>query len=359
MIIFASRVLPLQNNFLGGGLSNYIKNPLFWALGNYDGEHYVSIARLGYGFGEQAFFPLYPLLISILTKIFGSSLAGFNLSGVIISLASFFAGLVGFYKLLKLDFSEKISRYSVIALLVFPTSFYFSAVYTESLFFMLCIWAIYFARQKMWLVSSLFALLLTATRFVGVIIIPIIFVEWLVSVWKIKDWYKKIPWALILSPLGLLSYMSYLWTKVHDPFAFFNTLSSFGEQRSSHLILLPQVFYRYVIKILPNLHTTFWPVIYTTYFEFFIGFIFLLLICFSFKKLRLSYWLILFFGYLIPTFSGSFSSLPRYVLVLFPVYILTAGLVKKHKAVFFAITTISFILLVVSLSLFARGYWLS
>ena len=359
IIFLSTKVLPLQENFLGGGLTNYLKNPYFWAFGNYDGEHYVSIARLGYGFGEHAFFPLYPILIKLMGNIFGSNLVSFNLSGIIISLAAFFIGLIGFYKLLLLDFSKKVSKFSVLALLVFPTSFYFGAIYTESLFFALAVWALFMARQKKWLVASILAMLLTATRFVGIIIIPVILVEWLMTVWKNKDWLKKLPWSMMITPLGLFSYMYFLLRKVGDQIAFFNTMSSFGEQRSSHLILLPQVFYRYVFKILPNLTTTFWPIIFTTYFEFMIGLIFLIVILFAFKKLRLSYWLFLVFGYLIPTFSGSFSSLPRYVLVLFPLYILAGLLADKSKKIFFAIEIISFILLVVSFSLFARGYWLS
>jgi len=359
IIFLSTRLLPLQANFLGGGLANYVKNPYLWAFGNYDGEHYVSIARLGYGFGEQAFFPLYPVLIGLVSKIFGSTILSYNISGIVISLMSFLIGLIGFYKLLRIDFSEKVTRLAIVALLTFPTSFYFGAVYTESLFFTLTIWALLMARQKKWLAASLIAMLLTATRFVGIIIIPVILVEWLVSIWKNKDWSKKIPWAVLIAPIGLLSYMLFLLKKVGDPFAFFNTLASFGEQRSSHLILLPQVFYRYMVKILPALHTTFWPTLFTTYLEFVIGLLFLIIICLSFKKLRLSYWFFLLFGYLIPTFSGSFSSLPRYVLVLFPTYILVGLMAAKSKKVFFAIATISFILLVVSFSLFARGYWVS
>jgi len=360
LIIFLStRLLPLQPNFLGGGLKNYLKNPYLWAFGNFDGQHYVSIARQGYGLSEQAFFPLYPLLIRLLGSAAGGGLLAFNLSGILISLLSLFAGLIGFYKLLRLDFTEKVSKYSIAALLLFPTSFYFAAVYTESLFFVLAIWSLYFARKKAWLAASIFAMFLTATRFVGIIIIPVILTEWLISIWKNRDWYKKLPWSVMLAPLGLISYMIYLFKSVGNPFAFYSTMASFGEQRSSHLILVPQVFYRYIFRILPSLHTSFWPTLFTTYFEFVVGIILLAIICLSFKKLRLSYWIFLALGYLIPTFSGSFSSLPRYVLVVFPLFIFGGLLSKKSKALFFAFEAISFILLIVSYSLFARGYWLS
>jgi len=214
IIFLSTKVLPLQENFLGGGLTNYLKNPYFWAFGNYDGEHYVSIARLGYGFGEHAFFPLYPILIKLMGNIFGSNLVSFNLSGIIISLAAF-------------------SKFSVLALLVFPTSFYFGAIYTESLFFALAVWALFMARQKKWLVASILAMLLTATRFVGIIIIPVILVEWLMTVWKNKDWLKKLPWSMMITPLGLFSYMYFLLRKVGDQIAFFNNVEFWGTEVQS------------------------------------------------------------------------------------------------------------------------------
>ena len=82
--------LSLQKNFLGGGLGNYIKAPYFWAWGNFDGEHYISIAQRGYGQGEQAFFPLYSLLIKGLSVLFGKGIEIYVLMGLLISNFSFF-----------------------------------------------------------------------------------------------------------------------------------------------------------------------------------------------------------------------------------------------------------------------------
>ncbi|MFH1289096.1 MAG: hypothetical protein ABIH88_00055, partial [Patescibacteria group bacterium] len=48
-----------------------IVNPvLFWNRANFDGMHYLSIAKHGYGIYQQAFFPLYPKLIALLSSIF-------------------------------------------------------------------------------------------------------------------------------------------------------------------------------------------------------------------------------------------------------------------------------------------------
>jgi len=359
ILFLAVKFVPLQTNFLGGGLGNYLKNPYFWSWGNFDGEHYTLIAMRGYGFGERAFFPLYPILINLIGRIFGGSLSSFYFSGILISLISFFAALIGFYKLVKIDFSEKIAKISIIILLLFPTSFYFAGIYTESLFFVLAVWSLYFARRGRWYLATSLGVLLTATRFVGLIIFPVIIIEWFLQNRKKKNFLKLFPFQTLAIPAGLLVYMTYLQRTIHNALAFYSDLSIFGQQRSSHLITLPQVYYRYVFEILPSLHTAFFPVIFTSIFEFTIGVVYLAISLFSFFKIRLSYATFLFLGYLIPTFSGSFSSLPRYVLVLFPAFLLFGILGAKSKTFLFIFGGISFILLIISFSLFARGYWIS
>jgi hypothetical protein len=359
ILFLAVKFVPLQRNFLGGGLGNYLSNPYFWSWGNFDGEHYTSIAVGGYGLGEYAFFPLYPILIRFVGTTFRATLAVFNSAGIFISLTAFFAGLIGFYKLIRIDYPEKVSKLALILLLLFPTSFYFAAIYTESLFFALAVWSVYFARRGKWAAATLFGILVCATRFVGLIVLPVVLIEWLTQNWKRRNVIKSFPFITLTIPVGFLVYAYYLLKKAGDPFAFFTDLSTFGEQRSSYLVTLPQVFYRYFFKILPNLHTSFFPILFTTYFELGIAILFLVLICLTFKKLRLSYWLFLVLGYLIPTFSGSFSSLPRYVLVLFPAYVVIATFLIKKKVFLVAFSFISFILLAICLAFFARGYWIS
>ena len=133
--ILAIKYIPLSGiNFFGGKYINYITNPLFYGWANFDGEHYLSIAMFGYKDLQQAFFPAYPILMDSLSHLFGTSLESYLWSGIIISNILFLFSLFLFWKIIKLDYSEKIARISIILLLLFPTSFYFASVYTESLF---------------------------------------------------------------------------------------------------------------------------------------------------------------------------------------------------------------------------------
>lgn len=344
-LFFGLYFLPQSQNFLGGGMANYLKNPFLWAWANFDGEHYLSIAQNGYGNGEQAFFPLYPLLI----KILGGSVW----AGLIISNMSFLVALYGFYKLIRIDFSEKVSKLVLILFLLFPTSFYFGAVYTESLFLALVVWSFYFFRKEKYLFCGILGAFASATRVIGIILLPVLLIEVLLK-------KKKLPVGLFLIPLGLFIYMYYLRSTMGDPLAFLHSLPGFGEQRSAVPIILPQVFYRYFFKILPNLNYSYFQVVFTTYLEFIVGIFFLLLSLIAFFKLRISYALYLFLGYLIPTLSGSFSSLTRYVIVLFPAFILMAVWVNKiNWPLRLLIYLIFFVLLGISTILFTRGYWIA
>src|SRR3990167_3950249 len=99
------------------------------AFANFDGAHYLLIAKNGYTQYQQAFFPLYPLLIRWLSPFF---LNNHLLTGLLISNVSFLLGLYFFSKYLKLAINnQQLTIWSIVFLLVFPTSFFFGAVYTE------------------------------------------------------------------------------------------------------------------------------------------------------------------------------------------------------------------------------------
>lgn len=357
-LFLAIRLIPLQQDFLGGRMANYLENPWLWAWVNFDGEHYLAIAQEGYRPLTYFFFPVYPMLVKALSVIGGFRRPDFlAFAGLLISNISFFIALVGFYKLVKLDKPTRIAKLAVLLLLLFPTSFFFASFYTESLFLALVVWSFYFARRGNFLLAGALGGISTATRILGLALIPALALE----AWKggKKNLLQKIL-GVLLVPVGLFIYMYFLKMKTGDPFEFLNTISVFGEQRSSELILLPQVFYRYLFKILPNLNYSSFPTVFTTVLEIATAAIFFVLAIISFVKTRLSYAVYFLIAYLIPTFSGSFSSFPRYALILFPAFILGAVLIASRPKVLRGIIyVILFITLAVSCMLFARGYWIS
>ena len=358
MVIGISPILfSLQGNHLGGGLSNYIHNPTFWSFANFDGEHYISIATYGYKPLQYFFFPLYPYLIGALSLT--KSMFGIVLTGQIISNTLFFVSLIGLWKLVRLDYQSKIANLVVILLLIFPTSFYFAAVYTESLFLALVVWSFYFSRKKNFLLTSILAGLASATRIIGVIMLPVLFIEWFQQ--DKKDRSLKQLAFLGLSGLGIVAYMFYLHMHTGNALEFKTSLEYvYGEQRSDALVLLPQVIYRYIFKILPSMNWSYFAGSFSLLLEFMSGILFLILSIISFFKLRKSYAAYLIAGYLIPTLSGSFSSMSRYVLVLFPGFILMAIYVEKlPQNTRYTLYIAMIVCLAIATALFSRGYWIA
>src|SRR3972149_3613309 len=360
-VFIAASFFPLQKLFLGGGLENYLKNPYFWSWINFDGEHYLSLALQGYLPLTYFYFPFYPMVVKFVSLFVGSGFKDIAVSGLLVSNISFLLALVGLWKLVGLDYKKEIAKATILFIVLFPTSFYFGSFYTESLFLALAVWSFYFARKGNWILAGTLGAVLTATRITGLALLPAIAYEVIRAKRENPKLNLFLPIiSILLIPAGLGIYMLYLNKSTGNPLEFFSSIAIFGQQRSTNLVLLPQVFYRYFFKVIPNLTLSYFPVVFTTLLEITTALIFLLLLIWSFFKLRLSYSLYFLAGYLIPPLSGSFSSFPRYVAILFPAFILMALWTKKLPKV---VKTVIFVLLFATLALatmlFVRGYWVS
>lgn len=360
VLLFAINFIPQgsTDRFLGGGSFNYNIAPELFSWANFDGEHYLSIAIFGYKEFEQAFFPVYPMLVSFFSKPFStdlfSSLFNSTIAGLLISNVSFLSSLFILFKLISLDFSKKIALTTIILLLFFPTSFYFGSVYNESLFLLLIVSSFYFARKKRWLLSSIFGFIASATRVFGFLLLPALLLE----VYQQKAKLSKVFWILSI-PLGLFLYMFYQYLVAGDPLAFYHLQGRVGEQHQQGIILLPQVYYRYIKMLLTVDYMQ--PIYQTIILEFATGIFFLILPIYGyFKKVRISYLVYAMLGFLLPTIQGSFSSLPRYVIVLFPSF-LAAGLWFSSipKIVKIIVLFSLGLMLCLETSLFLRGYWVA
>ncbi len=82
----------------------------------------------------------------------------------------------------------------------------------------------------------------------------------------------------------------------------------------------------------------------------------LTLLVFYFRKMRFSYWIFSLGCLILPTFTGTLSSMPRYSLMtflIFPLVVMSLG--RNFK--FIALSLI--ILQVILLMMFSRGYWVA
>jgi len=357
--IIAAVFIPLNSSYSAQTEVFSLQNiASMWS--NFDGLHYLSLAEYGYShpFTHMlfAFFPVYSWLIGALA-ISKAYLA----SGLLISHLSLFFAIYFLYKLIKIDFSEKIAKTTIFLTLIFPASFFFGSVNTESFFFLISVLVFYFARKKQFLLAVLFACLASATRLVGIFLWPALLIEfWLANKKNIKNTLLNPKFILMtIPPLGLISYMKYQFVKTGDYLFFITSQPGFGASRAiDKLILLHQVFFRYfkMIFTVDFLTATYFAVAL----EFLCGALFLYLIILSFKKTRLSYAFYALLSYLAPTFTGTFSSMPRYVNVIFPAFIVLAiWFAKRKKKTQKIYSFISILLLIISTILYTRGFFVA
>jgi Mannosyltransferase (PIG-V) len=224
LVYFSSSLLAHRN--VGGklltpdardftGLVGRLFNP--WA--NWDGVWYIRIAGHGYAAypDSQAFFPLYPLLVHYLGRALGSE---FELAGIVLSLACFLALCVMLYKLAAREFSPRVGYWTVVFLSVFPTSLFFQAVYTESLFVLLVVTCFYFSRRGTWPLAGLAGLLATATHVSGIVLVlPTALLYLRERGWDPRR-IRLSAAALLLVPGGLLLWMAYLKRTFGDALLF-------------------------------------------------------------------------------------------------------------------------------------------
>ena len=362
--------------YADGILDTYELPRRIYSWGNFDGVHYITIIEKGYlSTGLiQAFFPLYPLLTNILNFFVNNALV----AGLLVSNSAFVAFLFVWYSYISQELSKKIAQLSTALILIFPTSFYFGSLYTESLFMLLVITSFWATRKKKYWLVALTIFLASATRVTGILLLPAVLLEIIwpklqlttqpVSIQKLKQELVAgfatvskyvVPIATVsLGSLGLLAYMAYLYKYFSDPLYFFHVQSEFGGGvRQENLISYPQVVYRY-IRILFTTNPV--DLKYFSYVQdFVVSIVGLLVLLYSATKTRLSYVVFSLLAFIVPTLTGTFSSMPRYILVCFPLFIVLALWAEQSKVFKYSWFIISGILLVLNTVLFIQGYWVA
>ncbi|OQX08997.1 MAG: hypothetical protein BWK76_22835 [Desulfobulbaceae bacterium A2] len=291
--------------------------PQSWDLielhNRWDSYWYLDIARHGYYTrGEQdisnvAYFPLYPLMMRAVGHLTGGDLvlAGWLISCVFLALAA-----VQLTKLTQEFHPELEPVLPLLFLLASPPAFFLNAVYTESLFLFLSLMVVRHARHGHYLQASLWAALATATRVAGVFLCLLLLVEFI----RARGWrglFHWHVWPLALAPLGIVAFFTYHWIAFGDFFLFLHVENNFGRDFGFEL---KDFFARNnpdLANTLLDLITAAWA---------------LSLALLALWRLRLSYGLYMLFSLGIALSSGTVLGISRYTMVLFPIYLLAAGI---------------------------------
>ena len=316
----------------------------------WDSGWYSSIALNGYPktiAPVYAFFPLFPLLVGFITK-FG---VHFMTAGFLINIVASFLASLALYKLAREFLSENLSLYTVLLFLVFPMSFFLFAFYTEAVFCALSFWAIYFARKQSWAYASILAMLCTATRLVGLIVMIPIILEYLrVKQYSVNKFDYNILWFALM-PLGLVSYMIYAHSIVGSYFAMFEAYK-LGEW--SYQSFQPNFILTLIRSAIQVGKTGEFLVLLPLLCWFgFATVIFVLR-----KKLPLSYIVYSVVSLIFIVLNDNVTSVNRYVLPLFPVFIGIVMLLKNKQLLLTFLIAIFMLCQGVFFVMFANGHWI-
>jgi Mannosyltransferase (PIG-V) len=301
----------------------FVKNFLQW-----DSWWFTEIASKGYWPKATAFFPLYPLLIRAVSEVLRISTGA---AAILISTVCFVVGLYFFLRLVRLDLDRKRAVRALLVLVLFPTAFYFSVGYTESLFLLLTVLALYALRRGRWAIAGVWGGLAAVARNTGVALGLPFLIEYFQQ-WRKRPRPRPHPWGalwVLLIGVGTAAYFVYLWVRFGSPLVFVHAESEYGRGRLAPWMTLYEGF-KYNVGFFGDLrfgiHQQWVPVYYTTQLLFPAAALIVLIT--SFRKMRWSYWVIVLYSIVVPLMAPAngqvidyFVGFSRYMLVVVPLFL--------------------------------------
>ncbi len=326
LVFLGFHLLPFNTPAFNGNFvsSNHPVSNWVLPLATWDAQHYISLAEKGYAADglSNNFFPLYPWLIKILHLIFRSH---YLLAGLVLSNFLSFLMLGIFYLFVKKLFDPEIAFLSSLFMLAFPTGFYLNLVYTESLFLTLVLIFFYSLYEEKIFLAFLAAFLLPLVKAQGILVLlPLL----IFLVFQKAEKQSTKRWFLIVAFLaGFITYLSFMKYKTGAFFSGFTMQNEYVSSNSiSNIFNLKDWFLRNFIHITYTLHDFTTSIIDRL---FFVGFVFLL--WFIYMKLdKTLFYYALVMG-VVPALMGSFMSYSRYLLIVFPLFIVLALLLRQKS----------------------------
>lgn len=168
--LLRGQLLPFDWPDYGATLVLDIQEDILVPFNTWDTQNYLLLSKQGYGVNpmSNAFYPLYPYLIRIFTPLFFNKgiIAAYAVANLISLLVP-----VYMYKLTHLFATKEQAFRAAVLLLSFPTAFFMSVAYSESLYLSLCLMVFYYLFTGDMKKASLFCFLLPLARAQGLLLI--------------------------------------------------------------------------------------------------------------------------------------------------------------------------------------------
>lgn len=338
-----------------------------WAC--WDSGWYFMIAKVGYLRSSPlfpqwyAFFPGYPAAIRFLCWLLGLTPTDAHLvaAGFFVSFLCSVLCVYLLHRITSEQLGESVALFTVLIFLSLPGAFFLAAVYSESLFICLVLLAFYFARRARWGLASLATAAATFTRPLGVILCPVLaydYVAWLRREGTSRNTLMQALW-LVASPAGLVAFSLFAWSRTSDPLMWglanrrywlryldWPWVGALGVLRSTlSPSRLPPILFR------PSL-----------FLDASMLLLFFFLAVFVFRLRRADYSLLVWLYLLTLLSSPSHSvwpwdSMKRYVLPLFPCFIVLGAWFTAHRKLFWVVLVFFLLVQCYFFAAFGLGIW--
>ena len=309
---------------------------VFTAWERFDTLWFLRIAAFGYEREDAsaAFFPLYPLVSRGVANLLGNH---WLLGAYLVSNVALVIAMTVLYRLTALEFSDATARRVVLYLAVFPTAFFLFAPYTESLFLALSVGCLYAARRSCWLLAGYLGAMASLTRSTGLLLMLPLAVEAALQarahVGPARERVTRLAQGLAASaavPLGIGAYFLY-WERAfgnwrqpldvqgsnwaRDKSWPWETIANGWREGTAYFGSYPGGYHTVdLLMVLLGLAAGVWILLRTrlTY--------------------GLYYWAALIFPMTLVWGGRPFLSMPRFLLVMFPLFWALARLSERWKA---------------------------
>ena len=216
----------------------------------HDSAWYIGIATHGYTtLASSAFFPLYPLLIRLVTPLaFGNA----SVAAFVVARLAEYGVCAGVLALAWQELGHRLpsARLALAITLVYPLSLFLSAAYAESLLLCCAAFALLFLRRHAWGWAALAALLAALAHPRGFVLFVPLAWEW---VWTERPWLRWRTWAtwrggvlaLGAVPAAFVLLAGFIWLPVGgSPFSIARAEALYG-----HVSLAPWYVFRLMFGI--------------------------------------------------------------------------------------------------------------
>ncbi len=347
VLFYGAQAFTILSNQPTGSLRGWLA---IW--NRWDAPHYLDLARDGYvaeGLGARwiVFYPLYPWLVRTAAFVLQDLL----LSAFVVSTVASVAAALVLYRLARLDESEETARASVVFLLAFPTAYFLHIGYTASLFLALALGAFLAARGRRWWLVGLLGALAGMTRVNGLLLVPALAFEALEE-YRQGGRRWRWEWLYILSAgAGFGVYLLVNYQVFQDPFAFLRAQDAFWYKH----LTWPWTGIRKAWGTVGGGGAS--EALMVGWHELFFILVGLGCVIWCWARQRASYAVWATLNWLLWTSTSFVLSVPRYTLVLFPLYILCARADARSRAAGTLILFWSLLFMGLFVALFVRGHW--